>query len=106
MSPADHDSLAVSTAEAQRNLGLTAHYAGMVADALAVGNVEIALTSYRSLVLHVRLAGVDVKAIGEASIAGPELTAGGLRGGFGHHATPQHSSPVLSQSEAVGGVSV
>ena len=63
MSPADRDTIAVSTAEAQRNLGLTAHYAGLTADALAVGNVEIALTAFRSLILHARLASVDVRAI-------------------------------------------
>lgn len=63
----DRDTCVVSIDEAQRNLGLTAHYAAMVSDAIAVGNVGIALEAFRSLVLHVRLAGVDVRAIGEAS---------------------------------------
>jgi hypothetical protein len=101
----NHDLIAVSSAEASRNLGLVAHYAGIVADALAVGNVEIVLAGYRSLVLHVRLAGVDVRAIGEASIAGAGVAADGLRDGSGVSHTPQPSRPVLRQSEAIGGVS-
>lgn len=67
MNRPDHDTFIVSIEEAHRNLGLTAHYSGIVADCLAAGNVEIALQAFQSLVLHVRLAGVDVRAIGEAA---------------------------------------
>lgn len=98
---ADRDLIAVSTAEASRNLGLVAHYAVMVSDALALGNVGIALEAYRSLVLHTRLAGVDVKAIGEIAIAGATEAAGGRRDVSGLSATPQGYAPATRQPDAV-----